>query len=172
MATNVSDQASSLDFLKSVDSVTISNAIERLEVRPRSEGFASAKLRCFFPELGRMVDTPSRHRQKRCLLPDPQPRRSIELFEAVMNSAKPAVVVIQEIGPRPEFAAHCGEVMTTIFKRLGAVGLVSDSGVRTVRKSVPCDFALSPREPLPATGTFASCASEFRCKCWPADPPQ
>jgi 4-hydroxy-4-methyl-2-oxoglutarate aldolase len=132
MATSVSDQASAIDFLRSVDSATISNAIERLDVRPRSEGFASAKLRCFFPELGRMVGYAVTAHAETLTEPDSEPRRSMELYEAVMNSAKPAVVVIQEIGPRPEFATHCGEVMTTIFKRLGAVGLISDSGVRDI----------------------------------------
>ena len=39
---------------------------------------------------------------------------------------------MQEIGGHPDYAAHCGEVMATIFKRLGAVGLVSDCAVRDV----------------------------------------
>ena len=48
------------------------------------------------------------------------------------TSAKPAVIAFQEIGPHPEYAAHCGEVMATIFKRVGAVGLVSDCAVRDI----------------------------------------
>src|SRR5688500_11808242 len=38
--------------LQKIDSPTVSNAIERLEVRPRLEGFAGWDLRCVFPELG------------------------------------------------------------------------------------------------------------------------
>jgi len=49
-----------------------------------------------------------------------------------MHSPKPAVVAFQEIGPQPDYAAHCGEVMATIFQRLGAVGLVSDCAVRDI----------------------------------------
>ena len=56
----------------------------------------------------------------------------LSLYEAVMQSPKPAVVAFQEIGPQPDYAAHCGEVMATIIQRLGAVGLVSDCAVRDI----------------------------------------
>jgi len=54
----------------------------------------------------------------------------LDLFTAVDASQKPAVVVMQEIGGHSDWAAHSGEIMATTFRRLGAVGLVSDSGVR------------------------------------------
>ena len=56
----------------------------------------------------------------------------LSLYETVMRSPKPAVVAFQEIGPHGDYAAHCGEVMATIFQRLGAVGLVSDCAVRDI----------------------------------------
>jgi regulator of RNase E activity RraA len=54
----------------------------------------------------------------------------IELYKLVEAAPKPAVIVLQEIGGFGSYAAHCGEVMATFFTRLGAVGLVSDCGVR------------------------------------------
>ena len=54
----------------------------------------------------------------------------IELYWAVEKAPKPAVVVFQEIGAFGNYAAHCGEIMASFFTRLGAVGLVSDCGVR------------------------------------------
>ena len=54
----------------------------------------------------------------------------IELYRLVEASPKPAAIAFQEIGGDPDLAAHCGEVMANIFTRLGAVGLVSDCGVR------------------------------------------
>ncbi len=39
---------------------------------------------------------------------------------------------MQEIGGHGDYAAHAGEVMTTIFSRLGAIGMVSDCGVRDI----------------------------------------
>ena len=120
-----------LSYLKTVDTPTLSNAIEELRVRARSEGFAPLSVRCLFPELGRMtgyavtahVETMT---QMSALAGEP----FHELFAAIAASAKPAVVVLQEIGSDNGFAAHCGEVMATIFQKLGAVGVVSDCGVR------------------------------------------
>jgi 4-hydroxy-4-methyl-2-oxoglutarate aldolase len=60
------------------------------------------------------------------------PKTFLSLYKAVMEAPKPAVVAFQEVGPHPDYAAHCGEVMATIFQRLGAVGLVSDCAVRDV----------------------------------------
>ena len=44
-----------LEKLLSVDSPTISNAIERLKVRPRRDGFMGPQIVCRFPEFGRVV---------------------------------------------------------------------------------------------------------------------
>src|SRR6185436_15321018 len=91
------------------------------------------QLRCLFPEFGRMcgyavtaqVETVTQ------LYPTEE-RLFLELLAAVEASPKPAVVALQEIGGHGDYAAHCGEVMATGFTRLGAVGLVSDCGVRDV----------------------------------------
>ena len=56
--------------------------------------------------------------------------RFIDLFAGVEASAKPAVMVVQEIGHFGDWAAHAGELMCSIGKRVGAVGLVSDCAVR------------------------------------------
>ena len=44
-----------IDYLKTVDSPTLSNGIELLGLRPRHEGFTPLQVRCLFPEFGRMV---------------------------------------------------------------------------------------------------------------------
>ena len=44
------------------------------------------------------------------------------------------MVVLQDIGGCPDYAAHCGEATTTFMMRLGAIGLVSDCGVRDIPK--------------------------------------
>lgn len=120
-----------MEYLKTVDTPTLSNAIELLNVRRRSDGFAPLTIRCLFPELGRMagyavtaqVETVTQTERG-------GPQGHLELYRLVEASPKPAVVVLQEIGGFGDFAAHCGEVMATFFTRLGAVGLVSDCGVR------------------------------------------
>lgn len=120
-----------IDYLKSVDSPTLSNAIELLKVRPRREGFVPLQIRSLFPELGRMCGYAVTAQVETVSESEPfDIQRFIELYRAVEKSQKPAVVTLQEIGGHPDYAAHCGEVMATFFTRLGAVGLVSDCGVR------------------------------------------
>jgi 4-hydroxy-4-methyl-2-oxoglutarate aldolase len=122
-----------ISYLKTVDSPTLSNAIEELNVRPRHEGYAPLNIRCIFPEFGRMcgyavtaqVETVSR-------MTTADRAGFIELFELIHRSPKPGVVVFQEIGGSRELSTHCGDVLATIFTRLGVVGLVSDSGIRDI----------------------------------------
>jgi len=118
-------------FLKTVDTGTVSNAIELLELRPRAEGYASLDLKCLFPEFGPMCGYAVTAQVETVTLGTPKTEDAfVELFEAVERSPKPAVVVMQEIGGERDRATHAGEVMATIFTRLGAIGLVSDCGVR------------------------------------------
>lgn len=126
--------ADQLDALRRIDSPTVSNAIERLQVRPRLEGFAGWNLRCAFPEMGTMVgfavtctadSTTENRRDDRGLL---------RLWTAVESAPKPAVIVIKDIGPERHRSCHMGEVMATTAKALGAVGCVSDGGLRDVHE--------------------------------------
>jgi 4-hydroxy-4-methyl-2-oxoglutarate aldolase len=122
-----------IEYLATVDTPTISNAIEELKLRPRSEGFTPLQIRCLFPELGFMcgyavtaqVETVTQGVKK-------EEARYIELFAAVESSPQPAIIAFQEIGGSPDYAVHCGEVMATIFSRLGGIGVVSDCAVRDV----------------------------------------
>lgn len=119
------------EYLLGVDTPTLSNAIELLNLRPRSAGYAPLALRCLFPELGRMAGYAVTAQVETVTQAWPGgPEGHLELYRLVEASPKPAVVVLQEIGGFPDFAAHCGEVMATFFRRLGAVGLVSDCAVR------------------------------------------
>lgn len=120
-----------VEYLKSVDTPTLSNAVELLRVRPRSAGFAPFAVRCLFPELGRMAGYAVTAQVETVTQTGPGgPQGHLELYRLVEAAPKPAVVVLQEIGGFGEFAAHCGEVMATFFTRLGAAGLVSDCAVR------------------------------------------
>ena len=102
-------------------------------MRPQNYGFTPLQLNCLFPEFGRMCGV-----RCNCTGRDSDANgaadrsRILRSFDAVQASPKSAVVVLQEIGGHGDYAAHCGEVMATIFTRLGAIGLVSDCGVRDV----------------------------------------
>lgn len=119
--------------LAEFDTPSLSNAIEKLDVRNRISGFCSREMKCLFPELGSMcgyavtaeVETMS---PETASLDDV----FVDLCAAVELSPGPSVVVLHEVGPHPEFSAHGGEVMSTIFHRMGVVGMVSDGALRDV----------------------------------------
>lgn len=119
-----------LEALGQIDSPTISNAIEAFEVRDPTCGYASMDLRCLFPQLSPMVgyaltvtaDSTS-----------PLPKRKsveIELFRAVEAAPKPVVVVMKDVGPDRLRSCHAGDNLASIFQKLGAVGMVTDGGIR------------------------------------------
>lgn len=135
-----------IGYLMGVDTPTLSNAIELLEVRPRSAGFAPLGLRCMFPELGRMAGYAVTAQVETVTQAAPGgPEGHLELYRLLEKSPKPAVVVFQETGGFGDFAAHCGEVMATFFRRLGAVGVVSDCAVRDLAEVRALGFQMFAR---------------------------
>jgi regulator of RNase E activity RraA len=133
MTTDFNHTANLIEYLKTIDSPTLSNAIESLELQPRDAGFTPLQIRCLFPELGRLCGYAVTAQVETVTGMHPTEERTfLELFKTVEDSPKPAVVAFQEIGGHADYAAHCGEVMATAFTRLGAAGLVTDAGVRDV----------------------------------------
>ena len=123
-----------LAVLAAIDSPTVANAIERFRVRRRIDGYADRDLRCAFPQLGTMVGY-----AVTCTADSTTEGRSdgaglIGLWAALEAAPKPAVLVIKDVGPDPRKGCHMGEIMATIAKTLGAVGCVSDGGLRDVRE--------------------------------------
>jgi 4-hydroxy-4-methyl-2-oxoglutarate aldolase len=121
-----------IEYLKSVDTPTLSNAIELLKLRPLSEGFSPLSVRCLLPELGRMVGYAVTAQVATMNEGPVDWSIFMQLFAAIAQSPKPAVVAFEEVGPDRDYAAHCGEVMATIFTRLGAIGLITDCAVRDI----------------------------------------
>jgi regulator of RNase E activity RraA len=122
-----------IEYLETIDTPTLCNAVELLKVRPQSQGFTPLQLHCLFPEFGRMCGYAVTAQVETATAMEPLNGDGFHaLFDALQGARKPAVVVLQEIGGHRDYAAHCGEVMATIFTRLGAVGVVSDCGVRDI----------------------------------------
>jgi 4-hydroxy-4-methyl-2-oxoglutarate aldolase len=120
-----------IEYLKSIDSPTLINAIETLHLRPNERGFTPVGIRCLFPEMGRMCGYAVTAQVETVTQMEPfRLDTFIELYQLLEQSPKPAVIVLQEVGGFGDYAAHCGEVMATFFTRLGAIGLVSDCAVR------------------------------------------
>ncbi|UCF38003.1 MAG: RraA family protein [Acidobacteriota bacterium] len=121
-----------LTRLSQIDSPTLSNAIERFRVRPLTSGYAGFDLRCIYPKLGSMVGYAVTCTADSTTEVSSSPRGLFPLWEALEASPKPAVLVIKDIGPERVRSCHLGEVMATTAKALGAVGCVSDGGLRDI----------------------------------------
>lgn len=125
----LSDQQ--LEALRRIDSPTIANAIEPFGVRPLTSGFMGMDIKCLFPELGVMVGyavTAQVDSQTEDAPKDPQ--TLWRMLKAIEASPKPAVLVFQDTGPRPSHSCHFGDALANLAKRLGAIGLVTNGGVR------------------------------------------
>lgn len=123
-----------LESLTFFDAPTLANAIERLGVRPRTMGYAGWDLRCVFPELGTVVGYAVTATAD-STTEDAAPGVGLDvLWEAVAASRKPVFLVLKDVGRDRVRSCHLGEVMATTAKALGAVGCITDGGLRDVNE--------------------------------------
>jgi 4-hydroxy-4-methyl-2-oxoglutarate aldolase len=141
-------------FLKSVDSPTIANAIEPFKVRDRTEGFIGGEVRALFPEMPPMVGTALTvtMTNTRGALADRE--NYWRMYEALSQTPAPSVLVVQDVSGDPSRCALAGEVMTTMAMRLGAVGMVTDGGLRDVHEVRRLGFAYFARYVVVSHGNF------------------
>ncbi len=124
-----------LDALRQLTSPTVANAIEVFNIRPRTEGFMRPGIHCLFPELGPMVGY-AVTATIRASVPSPGPGylQAFNLWEAVLRTPPPRVVVLQDLDDPPGLGAFWGEVQANIYKALGCVGTVTSGGVRDLEE--------------------------------------
>lgn len=119
--------------LRRIDSPTIANAIETFDIRPRVSGYTGYDIRCIFPDL-----PPTVGYAVTCTVDSTTEGRVgigfQKLYELLEAAPKPAIVVMQDVGQDRLHSCHAGEVMSTTMKRLGAVGILTDGGLRDVRE--------------------------------------
>ena len=56
------------------------------------------------------------------------------LYALLAKAPKPAIVVMQDIGIDRLHSCHAGEIMSTTMKRLGAIGILTDGGLRDIKE--------------------------------------
>lgn len=119
--------------LRRIDSPTIANAIETFKIRPRVQGYVGYDIRTIFEDL-----PPTVGYAVTCTVDSTtEGREGIgfqKLYEILEDAPKPAIVVMQDVGNDRLHSCHAGEVMSTTMKRLGAVGILTDGGLRDVRE--------------------------------------
>jgi len=118
--------------LKNLDTCTVSNAIERLNLRLRNEGFIAGAVRCRFPSFKPMlgyavtgrIRSSSPPMSGRCYYD------RIDFWEYVATLPQPRVIVMEDIDHKPGVGAFFGEIHAVIGQALGCVGYVSNGAVR------------------------------------------
>lgn len=88
MPSDIHRETNWVDYLRSVDTPTLSNAIEALRVRPQSAGFAPCQTSCIFPEFGRMVGYAVTAQVETMTATAGGREVFLSLYEAVMKSLK------------------------------------------------------------------------------------
>ena len=143
-----------LAFLKSVDSPTISNAIEPFKVRDRTEGFIGGEVRALFPEMPPTVGVALTVTMTNTAGEIAGRENYWRMYEALSQMPAPSVLVVQDVSGVPSRCALAGEVMTTMAMRLGAVGMVTDGGLRDVHEVRRLGFAYFARYVVVSHGNF------------------
>ncbi len=121
-----------LEKLRGFDSCTISNAIERFNVRLRNEGFLSGVARCRFPKLPPMVGFAATARIRTAS--PPMAYRCyydrMDWWNYVASLPKPRVMVLQDADQNPGLGAFVGEIHASIGMALNCVGCITNGAVR------------------------------------------
>ncbi len=118
--------------LATLDTCSVSNAIERFRVRMRNEGFARAPLKCWFPRLGPMLGYAATGR----IRTDEPPMTGccyydrMDWWTYLASLPGPTVMVLEDIDDTPGLGAFVGEIHANIGSALGCAGYVTNGAVR------------------------------------------
>jgi 4-hydroxy-4-methyl-2-oxoglutarate aldolase len=121
-----------LENIRALDTCTVSNAIERFNVRLRNEGFIVGAMRCRFPNFAPMlgyavtgrIRSSSPPMSGRCYYD------RMDFWNYMASMPQPSVLVLQDVDHTPGFGAFVGEIHANISMPLGCVGYVTNGAVR------------------------------------------
>jgi 4-hydroxy-4-methyl-2-oxoglutarate aldolase len=128
-----------LAALRTLSTPTVSNAIELFNLRPRNKGFMSPEIRCLFPDLGVMVGYAVTARFA-ADQPPKKPGSRYDFWKRILELPEPRIAVMQDLDATPGIGAYFGEVQSTIHKRLGCIGAVTNGHMRDLDEVHPMGF--------------------------------
>ena len=128
-----------LAVLTQWDTPTICNALEEIVPERRGHGFTTEPLVALDSDLPPVCGF-ARTATIRAAEPanekaEETAAKRAAYYEYVAQQPMPAVVVIQDIDPRPGIGAFWGEVQTNVHKGLGVAGAVTNGSFRDVADS-------------------------------------
>ncbi len=130
-----------LDKLRTFDTPTICNLVELFEVRPRNTGYMDGRIVACFAQMGPIVGYAAT-----ATFRSASPPRSGDSYsgldvqvERFGELSGPPIVVFQDVDS-PAAAATFGEVMCSIYKGFGAVGLITSGAGRDLDQVEAINF--------------------------------
>jgi 4-hydroxy-4-methyl-2-oxoglutarate aldolase len=121
-----------LEKLKQLDTCSVSNAIERFQVRTRNEGFVNGSVRCMSPHLGPEVGyaVTARIRSSSTPIAGRCYYDRADWWAYVLTIPAPRFIVAEDVDAKPGFGALFGEVHANISKALDCSAYLTNGAVR------------------------------------------
>jgi 4-hydroxy-4-methyl-2-oxoglutarate aldolase len=121
-----------LDQLRTLGTCTVSNAIEKLDVRLRNAGFTDISVRCLSPRLPPMVGYAATGRIRSAAAPTARYcyYDRLDFWDYLTTIPAPRVIVLEDLDAPPGFGALFGEIHAQIGRALGCIGYVTNGAVR------------------------------------------
>lgn len=121
-----------LERLRRFDTCTLSNAIERLNLRPRNEGYMSSEVKCRFPQLAPVIGYAVTARMRSSTMPVNGNcyYEYADFWRYVAAFPGPTVLVIRDSDKLPGVGALLGEAYARISRAFGCVACVTNGAVR------------------------------------------
>jgi regulator of RNase E activity RraA len=129
-----------LEKLRKYDTPTISNAIERFNIRPRTCGYTNYKIKAILPLTEPIVGYACTAKISSRKIPTKdQKEMRFNYYQSVKESQNPVISVIQDLDPIPT-GSFWGEVNASIHKAFGCVGTITNGGVRDLNELEKMNF--------------------------------
>ncbi len=130
-----------LAALQKLDTPTVCNALESLDVRYRTSGFSTRPFVCAEPSLPPIVGFARTARigarAKPSGTPDEIRAQRLAYYRMIEDGPRPSIVVLEDTDLEPGFGAFWGEVNSAIHKGLGCLGVVTNGSIRDLDDIAP-----------------------------------
>ena len=141
-----------LEALRQISTPTICNTIEVFNVRPRSAGFFNNEIKCVFPGMGTMVGFAATATM-RAERPDYNPETLVNrwrFWNHTVAQPTPRIAVIEDLDDPVAQGSFWGEVQGNTFKALGAIGCITNGGVRDLDEAEAMGFQFYASHVIPS----------------------
>jgi len=109
----------------------VSNAIESLNVRSRTEGFMTPEIKSMFPNMGAIAGFAVTAVIKASTPPSENMNFSrVTWIDEILSIPAPRIIVMKDLDYPEVIGSFWGEVQSAIHTSLDCVGVVTDGGVR------------------------------------------